>query len=264
MTSTGSTGGLFNIGSPDARPLSAQRVREEAFAMPIHQPAFGRSPSWFLDRPALTVTYRTDMDLARAIVPEPLVVKDPLVSLAFLYMVAPGIGDYYEFAQSITCFLGDEEVSFRPLMVAENVTAIIMGREVLGLPKKYGHPRVGQNGSSYVGTLECDGSLVARASMAYKYQDVPAERAMKALARPSVVLKIVPDVDGRPRIADLVRFEYSDITLKGAWTGPGSVDLFHHEAAPLAALPVREVVSIVHTLSDSLLRPGTSVHDYLK
>jgi hypothetical protein len=56
----------------------------------------------------------------------------PLVRLAFLYMVAPGIGDYFEFAQSISCFLGDEEVSCRPLMGAENVTAIIKGREVLG------------------------------------------------------------------------------------------------------------------------------------
>jgi len=59
MMSTGSTGSLFNIGSPEARPLSAERVREEAFAMPIHGPVFGRSPGWLLDRPALTVTYGT-------------------------------------------------------------------------------------------------------------------------------------------------------------------------------------------------------------
>jgi hypothetical protein len=57
--STGSTDSLFNIGAPEGWPLSAESVREEAFAMPIHGPAFGRSPSWFLDRPALTVTCRT-------------------------------------------------------------------------------------------------------------------------------------------------------------------------------------------------------------
>jgi len=32
----------------------------------------------------LSVTYRTDLELAQAVVPEPLVIKDPLVSLAFL------------------------------------------------------------------------------------------------------------------------------------------------------------------------------------
>jgi len=59
MMSTGSTGSLFNMGSPETRALSAERVREEAFTTPIDGPVFGRSPSLFLDRPALTVTYRT-------------------------------------------------------------------------------------------------------------------------------------------------------------------------------------------------------------
>ena len=59
IMSTGSTGSLFNIESPEAPPLSVERAREEAFAMPIYGPAFGRSPSWFLDRPALTVAYWT-------------------------------------------------------------------------------------------------------------------------------------------------------------------------------------------------------------
>jgi acetoacetate decarboxylase len=169
----------------------------------------------------LSVTYRTDLELAQAIVPEPLVIRDPLVSLAFLYMVAPGIGDYYEFSQSISCFLGDEAVAFRPLMVAENVTAILAGREILGLPKKYGHPRLEQVGSSYVGKLEYDGTLVASASMAYKFKELDPQQAKKSLAVPTVVLKIIPDVDGTIRIAELVRFEYS-VTVKGAWTGPGA------------------------------------------
>jgi hypothetical protein len=65
MMSTGSTGSLFNMGSPEARPLSAERVRAEAFAMPIYGPAFGWSPGcWLLDRPAPTVTYRTAVCVA--------------------------------------------------------------------------------------------------------------------------------------------------------------------------------------------------------
>jgi hypothetical protein len=59
MMSTGSTGSLFNLGFPEARPRSAERVCEDAFAMPIHGPALGRSPGWLLNRPALTVIYRT-------------------------------------------------------------------------------------------------------------------------------------------------------------------------------------------------------------
>jgi hypothetical protein len=129
-----SNGGLFLPDARTAGQLSAAMVRERAYAMPAHAPAYAKPPSWFLDRPSLTISYRTDIESARAIVPEPLMVRDAIVSLAFLWMVAPGIGDYYV-AQSISCFLGDEEVSFRPLMVAESVTAIMIGREVWDFQK---------------------------------------------------------------------------------------------------------------------------------
>ncbi|WP_460419185.1 acetoacetate decarboxylase [Pseudomonas sp. microsymbiont 2] len=263
--STRSSGGLYLPNSAADTPWTPESVRQKAYAMPVVSPAYPQPPSWFLDRPSLTITYRTDVELARAMVPEPLMVKDPLVSLSFLWMVAPGIGDYYEFAQSIACFLGDEAVSFRPLMVAENVTAIMLGREVWGLPKKYGHPRVGQNNESYVGTLEYDGTLVARASMAYKYQEVDLAQAAAAMRTPGVVLKVIPDVDGKTaRIAELVRFEYSTVELKEAWAGAASLELFDHEAVPIAALPVREIVSVRHTLGNFMLAPGKVVHNYLK
>lgn len=263
--SSRSSGALYLPNSAAGTPWTPESVRQKAYAMPVVSPAYPQPPSWFLNRPSLTITYRTDIELARAMVPEPLMVKDPLVSLSFLWMVAPGIGDYYEFAQSIACFLGDEAVSFRPLMVAENVTAIMLGREVWGLPKKYGHPRVGQNNESFVGTLEYDGTLVARASMAYKYQEVDLAQAAAAMRTPGVVLKVIPDVDGKTaRIAELVRFEYSTVELKEAWTGAASLELFDHEAVPIAALPVREIVSVRHTLGNFMLAPGKVVHNYLK
>ena len=55
----------------------------------------------FFDRPALTVSYRSDLDKVQALVPEPLVVEDPIVSLAFLFMIAPGLGDYYEVSHAV-------------------------------------------------------------------------------------------------------------------------------------------------------------------
>lgn len=70
-------------------------------------------------------------------------------------------------------------------------------------------------------------------------------------------------MDGKPRILELVRFEYQDVVIKGAWTGPGTLDLFPHALAPLAELPVREIVSVAHTVSDVTLPFGEVVHDYL-
>jgi acetoacetate decarboxylase len=45
--------------------------------------------------------------------------------------------------------------------------------------------------------------------------------------------------------------------------GPASLDLMPHALAPVAALPVREIVSGAHILTALTLGLGTVVYDYL-
>ena len=82
--------------------------------------------------------------------------------------------------------------------------------------------------------------------------------------RANYLLKIIPHVDGSPRICELVEYYLEDIQLKGAWTGPGALSLTPHALAPVAELPVLEVVSAVHILADLTLALGKVVHDYLR
>ena len=51
-----------------------------AYAMPFTNPSFPRGPYRFFDREYLIVTYRTDPQALRAVVPEPLEVTEPLVN----------------------------------------------------------------------------------------------------------------------------------------------------------------------------------------
>ena len=76
-------------------------------------------------------------------------------------------------------------------------------------------------------------------------------------------LKVIPHVDCTPRICELVRYYTIDVTLKGAWEGPAGLELHQHALAPVAELPVLEVVSAVHLLTDLTLGLGEVVHDYL-
>jgi acetoacetate decarboxylase len=76
-------------------------------------------------------------------------------------------------------------------------------------------------------------------------------------------LKIIPHVDGTPRICELVEYYLEDITVKGAWSGPTALDLHAHALAPVAELPVLEVLSGLHILTDLTLGLGKVVHDYL-
>jgi hypothetical protein len=52
--------------------------------------------------------------------------------------------------------------------------------------------------------------------------------------------------DGSPRICELVEYYLEDIAVKGAWTGPGALSLMPHALAPVAELPVLEIVSAPH------------------
>ncbi|MDE2360731.1 MAG: acetoacetate decarboxylase family protein, partial [Betaproteobacteria bacterium] len=54
-----------------------------------------------------------------------------------------------------------------------------------------------------------------------------------------------------------------DVVVKGAWSGPAALELAHHALAPVAQLPVLEVISGTHILSDLTLGLGTVVFDYL-
>ena len=93
----------------------------------------------------------------------------------------------------------------------------------------------------------------------------PFDTAIEArnLAAPNFLLKIIPRVDGTARICELVRFRLEDITVKGAWTGPAALDLWSHALAPVAELPVLQVLSARHVVADLTLGLGTVVHDYL-
>ncbi len=49
-----------------------------------------------------------------------------------------------------------------------------------------------------------------------------------------------------------------------AWSGPAALQLGHHALAPVADLPVREIVSAVHIKADLTLGMSSVFFDYLK
>ena len=99
--------------------------------------------------------------------------------------------------------------------------------------------------------------------MGYKHRALPHDKILASFSEPNFLLKIIPHVDGTTRICELVRYFLEDITVRGAWEGPAALELFQHALAPVAALPVREVISGVHIQSDLTLGLGEVVHDYL-
>jgi acetoacetate decarboxylase len=51
--------------------MSIADIKATAFAMPLTSPALPRGPYRFTNREFLIITYRTDPDALRAVVPDP-------------------------------------------------------------------------------------------------------------------------------------------------------------------------------------------------
>jgi acetoacetate decarboxylase len=244
--------------------MHIQDIRANAFAMPLTSPAFPRGPYRFTRREFLIITYRTDPDALRAVVPEPLEVLQPLVKFEFIRMPdSTGFGDYTESGQVIPVCLEGVHGSYAHAMYLNDHPPIAGGRELWGFPKKLATPKLETEIDTLVGTLDYGRVRIAKATMGYKHREVDPATVLASLAAPNFLLKIIPHVDGRPRICELVRYHTTQVTLHGAWSGPGSLELHPHALAPVAELPVLQVVSSLHFVADLTLDLGEVVFDYL-
>jgi acetoacetate decarboxylase len=240
-------------------------VRQRAFAMPLTCPAFPPGPYRFVNREFMVITYRTDPDALRAVVPEPLELgPDPLVKYEFIRMPdSTGFGDYTETGQVIPVSYQGVKGSYSHAMYLNDEAPIAGGREIWGFPKKLGCPSFSVARDTLLGTLDYGPVRVVTATMGFKYRALPHDEVLAGLREPNFLLKIIPHVDGSTRICELVRYHLEDITLHGAWTAPAALELAAHALAPVAKLPVREIVSATHLIGDMTLGMGTVVHDYL-
>ncbi len=237
---------------------------KEAFSMPLASPAYPRGPYRFVDREFFIITYETDMAALEKVVPEPLEITDPIVKYEFIRMPdSTGFGDYTESGQVIPVTYKGISGGYTHAMYLNDHSPIAGGREIWGFPKKLAEPSLQVEKDTLIGTLHYGSCRIAIATMGYKHQELDKADVLKSLQSPNFLLKIIPHVDGGLRVCELVRFYLTDLNLKGAWTGPGCLELFPHALAPVADLPVRKIVSAIHILTDLTLPYGEVVHDYL-
>lgn len=244
--------------------MKIDEVLSTAFAMPLTSPAFPPGPYRFVNREFMVITYRTDLDALRAVVPEPLQVTEPLVKYEFIRMPdSTGFGDYTESGQVIPVNFEGDKGGYVHSMYLNDHPPIAGGRELWGFPKKLASPVFDVEIDTIVGTLDYGKVRIAKATMGFKHRSVDHGIITSALSTPNFLLKIIPHVDGTPRICELVRYFTTNVTVKGAWTAPASLELHPHALAPVADLPILKIESALHFIADLTLDLGTVVFDYL-
>ncbi|WP_077610976.1 acetoacetate decarboxylase [Clostridium sp. Marseille-P2415] len=236
------------------------------YSMPAASPSYGRPPCRFINREFFTICYESDPALIRQAVPEPLK-PDGSNTVLYEWIKMPdssGFGSYEESGIVIPCTFDGEPCNFTAQMYLNNGPAILGGREIWGFPKKWGHPSLEvKETETLTGTLHYNDILVAMGTMPFKYNVLDDKAVAGAIARTQVNLKLIPDVDGSLKIAQLTAYNLEDIVVKGAWSGPARLSLIPHVNAPVADLPVKACIGGKHYIADLTLPYARVLHDYL-
>ena len=245
--------------------MNEKEVRERAIAMLLTSPAYPPGPYRFVNREFFIIAYRTDPDALRAVIPAPLEFTDPIVKYEFIRMPdSTGFGDYTESGQVIPVSFRGEKGGYVHSMYLDCDPPIAGGRELWGFPEeaglahaqgREGHPgrcaalRPGAGGRGHHG-LQAQGDRHRRGARVGGGAGLPAQ-----------------DHPACGRHAAHLRTRALPVRRRHACTAPGSgpaaLELFHHALAPVASLPVLEVLSATHIICDLTLNLGTVVHDYL-
>ena len=244
--------------------MNKKQLLEQAFSMPLTSPAYPPGPYHFFNREFFIITYETDLDLLKAVVPEPLEVTEPIVKYEFIRMPdSNGFGSYTETGQVIQVQYQGEIGGYSHAMYLDDLSPIVAGRELWGFPKKLATVSLNVVSDTLVGRLGYTGIDVAIGTMGYKYAALDHEKCAQALSAPGFLLKMLPHVDGSLRICELVRYRLENIKVKSAWSGPAALQYFEHALAPVTRLPIKRVLSGAHILTDVTLPYGEVVVDYL-
>jgi len=235
-----------------------------ASSMPLASPSYPKGPFRFIDREYLLIHYETDPEALRAMLPEPLEPDGNHVFFEWMKMPdSTGFGDYEESGCGIAALYNGIPCNYSVMMYLDDEAPTTGGREIWGFPKKYGIPRLKTIHETLTGKLYYDDERVALGTMVYKQKPLDPGEVITGMKKLNVNLKFLPDVDGKPKVAQLVGYYLEDINLKFAYSGDARLHLVPHVNCRLADLPVRKILQGVHMKADLTLPYGKVLHDYL-
>lgn len=237
----------------------------KATSMPLAAPSYPKGPYRFNNREYLLVHYQSDPDAIRAFLPEPLEPDGNHVFYEWMKMPdSSGFGDYQESGCGIAAKYKGTSCNFSVMMYLDDEPPTTGGREIWGFPKKFGIPRLKVVHDTLTATLHYDDERVALGTMSYKYEQQNSAEIASALAEKlNINLKFIPDVDGSPKIAQLVGYHLQDVDVKFAYRGPARLHLIPHVNCRLADLPVKKILFGQHILADLTLPYAKVLLDYL-
>jgi acetoacetate decarboxylase len=223
----------------------------------------------------LSALFRTDPDVARAILPKPLTAPDEPFAQAFVarYPETNFGLTYSEGALFLRALYKEEPGWYCLAMPVDNDMAMVGGREQFGYPKKIAeeitlehtdNQVIGRVVRRGVEVLHIEAELsdaVSTATLDFvgpEVNDLEGRPCRKAV---SFLFKFFPSPDGRgfdyvPRLVrEVVLFRPRD----GVMAGAGKLEMVSSPYDPLGDIPVLDLIDVSYGTWDNVMLPGRVV-----
>jgi acetoacetate decarboxylase len=267
--------------------LVSLKNMEAAFSMPASGPMYKAAPEWFWkDIDIVVVDYLTDVKSAAAFLPEGMTTL-PIAELPGYSAVKQvwaryrdsSFGPYNEFFVVIPALHNGQVSLFNPLMYVDRDSAMAVGREIGGWPKKMGDIRMERFGNEYKLSFSRNGQSLASAEMQvgsklfstplpantavrlpYPYNmtfplPAPTAQPQATVPLPTTTIKLIAGVGGDNPPPALAQLIWAPWQVKGDFFGGSSASVTYQpsEDDPLHKLPILKVLGSMFISGDMTL-----------
>jgi acetoacetate decarboxylase len=243
-----------------------KRSPEHSWSTPWDAPLVPEFPFTFHNVEVLTLSYQTNPDALRRLLPPPLRPTGNTVLIHVYNMNdVEWLGNYGECNVMIGAEIpGKVRGGYSPYLFLNSDVGLAHGREVHGQPKKFADARVETRGDLLVGTVTRNGIDIITGTMAYKQVRGSVDEYKKETFDFGVNLnyKVIPGIDGTTALRQITSRSLTDVHIHECWIGSGSVELRPNVQAPVFSLPVLEAGPALYWKADFTLVAGTVVHDF--
>ena len=223
----------------------------------------------FYDAEMLTIYFETKQEVVARLLPPPLKpTKLPIGGVFIANYPKTNFGiTYQESALFLQAEFNGEEGGYCLAMPVTDDTALILGREVFGYPKKIGNIQLHREGNKVSGWTERRGVrfLEARAELTGKFNDLATQQMLieRKASNPDMVVfnfKYFPSpgrdgFDYNPRlIREVVEFRPTSLEM-------GEAELVFHPSDhdPWSDVEIVRVLGAVYTIGNNTMLPGSVV-----
>jgi len=246
--------------------LSRPHLAGEGFSMPTDAPFYPAPPYQYRDGWSFTIPFRTNAQVLRKLVPEPLTPNKDSIMVLSLHrwkITTPFTLEYHEAILSAPVTFQEKAGTYMVYLYLDDAVAIVAGREIWGFPKKNAVIKLVEQQGTLQATVERGGVTLVRASM-------PLGKLVRENSEQPdsdyFNLKLIPSANkgGPPDVMQLTSARGVDQKLKAMCTGKAAVTLSGTTTDPLQHIPMLEVLEASYSQSDFVLTYGEILHDYLK